>query len=122
LFRKFKDPTILSSQFAPLFERLRFLIFSDEGTDATTIKNRVDELVTFVRSLSMGQFYGDRIASLLKMPMAFGVLSLDLPEAAYKRRRTEHNAECLDVLKAKLGEVLALAVELLRYQPWSKAR
>ena len=56
------------------------------------------------------------------MPMAFGLLSVDLPEAAYQRRRTEHNVECLDVLKTKREEVLALAVELLRYQSWSKSR
>lgn len=120
LFRKFKDPTILSPQFEPLFARRCFLIQIEEASTSTAIDARVKELVEFVRSLSMGQFYAERIASILKMPMEFGVLSLGLPEQAYQRRIQEHDAECRTVLGRGRDEVLRLGVELLRYQTWSK--
>ena len=122
LFRKFKDPTILSPQFEPLFARFRFLNNRDESIAADTIGDCIEELVAFVRSLSMGQFYGDKIASLLKMPMQFGVLVAQLPEPEYQRHRAEHNAECLAVLDSGREEVLRLVIELLRYQPWSRSK
>jgi hypothetical protein len=116
MFRRFKDPTILSAEFEPLYARLRFL---DNVDGATDFEASIRELISFVRALTMGQFYGDRLASMLKMPRNFALLYLEGSE--YQQRKAEHQQDCRRVLIGGRDEVRRLAVELLRYQPWSKS-
>ena len=72
LFRRYKDPAILSPQFEPLFRRLLFL--DDVGRPPSKsagalaavyeLEERANELSAFVRALGMGEFYGEQIATL----------------------------------------------------------
>jgi hypothetical protein len=56
LFRKYKDPVILSTEFDPLFQRLRFLDDVRDDCDIKKLQNQVKELVSFVQALQMGAF------------------------------------------------------------------
>ena len=112
LFRRYKDPVILSPQFEPLFQRFLFLdVISDQQTNE--IKQRAEELVQFVSSLEMGTFYAKRLYELLVKPGRWMVTSYDTQQEHEERWRKYRERLRKDRDKAQ-----ALIVELLRYQDW----
>ncbi len=119
LFRKYRDPLILSTQFHPLWLRFKFLYSVQEDTWASAMEDQVSELVEFVRVLKMGSFYADRLRALLVDPArawqtAFGDERAVVPGDREKMRR-DHIAK----LNANREKAEPLLVELLRYQDWS---
>jgi len=102
LFRKHKDPTILTPQFYPLFRRLKLLI---DRTDTDRIdKNHLDELVDFVAVLNMGEFYSRRIYHYLRVT----------PD---RRRGSVYTLPGMYTIHPEdIEKVVELVVELLRYQ------
>jgi hypothetical protein len=107
----------LTSQFDPLFKRLVFL-FNRENSqfDINEIVSSSSELVAFVQQLNMGKFYANRIRELLEYtgyPMLIGPYD---PQAVARdeRARREH----FDQICTCSESIIALAVELLRYQDW----
>jgi hypothetical protein len=112
LFRRYKDPVILSPQFEPLFQRFLFLdVISDQQTQE--LKQGAEELVEFVSSLEMGSFYGKRLYDLLVKPGRWIVTSNDTQQEHEERWRKYREG-----LRKGRDEVQALIVELLRYQNW----
>jgi hypothetical protein len=112
LFRKHKDPTILTPQFLPLYARLAFLDWElAEGEDWIGFFNEAAEmahdLVAFVEKLEMGRYYGNQIQQALKWSW-----SLDSdPSTVTKEKRAI----------ARVA-VYSSIVEMLRYQPWRVER
>jgi hypothetical protein len=117
LFRRFKDPTILASQFEPLFRRIVFLIDLDEPS--FNVKDYVaeaEELVSFVSALEMGEFYGKKIARLIEKPKHARVWDADTPSYVHQRWRQQEHQEYFKILSQNREQVIALVIELLRYQ------
>jgi hypothetical protein len=119
LFRRFKDPAILSPQFEPLYHRLCFLNDLDsEATDLETLRRNARELIDFVGALRMGEFYSKRLLKLLGRINHTRAISLDEPQSTFDRWHREEHAEYLAKLAAGRDEALQLCTELLRYQDW----
>ena len=90
LFRVYKDPAILKSQFQPLFSRLLFIDSIQDDQDVTEIEERVRELTSFVSTLEMGAFYGKQLEKVLKRPQymyAFGLYDGPDPQTLADMRR-----------------------------------
>lgn len=121
LFRKFKSPAILSPQFRPLFARLRFLSDVVEVSDAGELEASAVELASFVTSLEMGDFYGSKIRDLTKR-VRVHVVMFDLGRGVMtqesKMYSEKKDSEFREALMQHRDEVVALCVELLRYQKW----
>jgi hypothetical protein len=120
LFRQYKDPAILKSQFHPIFRRLLFLssILDEQPVEEMEAKSL--ELASFVATLEMGAFYGARVEKLLHRPRYIEVLNFD---ATYTReeieRKRRRNQEYREQVRECRNEVEALVIEQLRYQKWS---
>jgi len=122
LFRRFKDPAILSPQFEPLYRRLRFMYdLAAESTDLDTLRGRASELIAFVAALHMGDFYAARLGRLIAPIDHAQVFTADTQPELDQRHRERH-VEYVEKLGAGHEEVLRLCVELLRYQEWLPAK
>lgn len=121
LFRRYKDPLILSPQFEPLFGRFEFLLNLDEADfDENVAQEQADELIRFISELEMGSFYGKKMEELLEKPMSMpGFISLNTPDHVLRQWAEAGRKKYFDQLTVAVEQVLELAVELLRYQPWS---
>jgi len=114
LFRRYKDPQILSPQFEPLFQRLRFLLVPfDRDEDGHALSGRAGDVVMFVEHFVMGRYYASRLRILLQWPQPKPYTDAEkeqvlLENTAFYRERLLKNRE----------HVLELVVELLRYQTW----
>jgi hypothetical protein len=118
LFRRFKDPAILSEQFVPLWRRCTFIVRA-ESTPGQVLSDAAEELCAFVQELEKGAFYANRLKELVG-PFAHPHVWLlnDMTSRDFQRIRHE-DAE-LDrtrILNSR-DEALGLVVELLRYQEW----
>lgn len=122
LFRRFKDPVILSPQFRPLYQRFQFLFEITDTSDQEQLGAAAAELAAFVRALEMGDFYGSKIEALTKqIRLTSGSASL------YTGQPSPETARALAALPERnrrqlienREEVLKLCIELLRYQRWS---
>jgi len=122
LFRRFKDPAILSPQFEPLYDRLRFMDdLAVESTDLETLRGRASELIAFVAALHMGDFYSGRLGELISPIDHLLFLTTDTPQSELDQRHREHHVEYVEKIGAGRNEVLRLCAELLRYQDWLPA-
>jgi hypothetical protein len=118
LFRKYKDPAILKPQFEPLFSRTRFLFDLSEPVGYDALKSRTSELRDFVSVLEMGAFYSSRLHQLIGPPPGRGFVDLYEPDEVTQHWWREHEREYREQLVTNREAVLALVVELLRYQRW----
>jgi integrase len=106
LFRRYKDPVILSPQFEPLFQRLLFLdAISDQQTKE--LKQAAQELVDFVSSLEMGTFYGKRLDELLVKPGRWVLSSGDTEGRIQERWRNYRES-----LRRSRDDVHSLTVQM----------
>jgi len=113
LFRKFKDPSILSPKFHPLYERLKFLN-QIEDLKHRVLKEKVNELLQFISYLEMGGFYKDEIMKLIQFNEVVALtLDGDREDLGYKIRYKNR-------LKDNKETVIELVIECLRYQNWIK--
>ena len=120
LFRRFKDPAILSPQFEPLFRRGSFLLSLDQASfNAEETTAKAEELVAFVSALEMGQFYGQKIERLVEKPVSGGHWGINTTESEFEKLRTEESEEYFKKLCECRDDAISLVVELLRYQSWS---
>lgn len=119
LFRRFKDPVILSAQFEPLFARLRFLDAADDDVaDIKTLESSATELVDFVAALEMGQFYSKRLTELIGPDSHARFWTAGTPQSEFERWDREDLAKSVGKLTENRETVYELVVELLRYQAW----
>lgn len=119
LFRKFKDPTILKTQFHPLFKRMKFLYELDSNSNFFYLSSKSNELIEFVASLKMGDFYTKRISALMDPPRhvyeRYRTCEPDPGNEKFKEKRRQEYIEQLGKVRAAVEELI---VELLRYQEW----
>ena len=119
LFRKFKDPLILSAQFEPLFKRMRFLMqLTEVAFDLNEATSKAKELVEFILRLEMGAFYGPKIQELVNYISPVRIYGTNTPDDAYEKLDEESRKDHFEKLRISSSQVLELAVELLRYQRW----
>jgi hypothetical protein len=120
LFRQFKDPSILSPQFNPLYLRLGFvdsINLSDDPVES--LEKQANELVDFVRALNMGSFYAQQLKGYLERPSRGYMRKLGMDyDPEYERQIKEDNRKYRQQLIDARDVVTGLIVELLRYQEW----
>lgn len=117
LFRRFKDPVILSPKFEPLFRRM---LFADEPHkySLTELRRRIRSLVAFVKCLEMGNFYSAEIHRLCRAKHEPTTLS-NMKSPGYREENEQlRNRETVQHLRDCRDELFELCVELLRYQTW----
>ena len=123
LFRRYKDPSILKPQFHPIFLRQCFLDDVEGGEESISgFERQATELIEFVQSLEMGEFYGKRLIELLGPLRRPFIMSLGPgPDPHYERQRRLANRDYRQKLIDNREPAKALLVELLRYQGWANA-
>lgn len=114
LFRMYKDPVMLGPQFKPLFKRMRYLKDYLEMS-AQQIANAQSDLIEFVKTLKMGEYYAKKIKDHINLSFA-SLVSLE--ETADEARRREENRKEYYIKSMESGadRVAELLVELVRYQ------
>lgn len=120
LFREYKDPAILKSQFQPLFARLQFFDNINDNSDDDELESNAKELSDFVGALEMGSFYANKIRKLTQKP-AYGFsvrLGDPTSERQYRLQHQEAQREYREQLQKVRIQIVELAVELLRFQKW----
>jgi hypothetical protein len=118
LFRTYKDPTILTPEFEPLFRRLRFLDRIEDTSEIKKLESQVGELCGFVYALEMGTFYGQQIEKLTEPPKRAYVVRLGGPDPEHAAAVRRDQQEYREQLRQARNQVYDLVVELLRYQRW----
>lgn len=123
LFRKYKDPAILKPQFHPIYLRQRFLDDVAPGDEsAAEIERQAKELIDFVESFEMGNFYSKRLRDLIGPIGRAFVLSLGSgPDPNYERQQRSANSDYRKKLIQNQPLAQELLVELLRYQNWANS-
>jgi hypothetical protein len=120
IFRQYKDPLILTSQFEPIFARFRFLLEIDEATfDAAETNGKATELYNFVQVLEMGAFYAPKIKRLLRNRQPARISIGPANEQREQMESMRERADYLKQLAKNKAEAISLLVELLRYQKWT---
>lgn len=121
LFRRHKDPCILSPQFHPIYARQLFLDQVEPGDkDTSELETKAKELLEFVRFLVMGDFYSKQLAGLLEKKRRVIAFRLDgAPDPELERQRREYRAEYRQALIDNRERAQELLIEMLRYQPWA---
>jgi len=120
LFRRFKDPAILSPRFEPLYCRLGFLDQLDpKATELESLENSACELIDFVSALHMGEFYSQRLRDLLGPIDHVTFVTSSTTDVEIDQWHSEHHVEYIEKLAAGRDEALRLCTELLRYQEWT---
>ena len=117
LFRDYKDPFILKSQFEPIFSRSEFLdLIQENNISANECAEKSKELIEFIKFFEMGGFYSEKLEELIKQKGYVGSWNLDGDNS---ERIREHDSSYLKSLKSNTEEAKKLIVELLRYQKWN---
>jgi hypothetical protein len=119
LFRKHKDPFILHARFQPLWKRLRFLRIK-KGEHAIGWKFCCNDLKEFVRSFQMGQYYAERIASVLAYPANHMIAHLREQGESITVKELAASSREQEFYDFRADEIESLCVEMLRYQDWPK--
>jgi hypothetical protein len=123
LFRKYKDPAILTPQFFPLFLRLRFLTEVEQlEDDFLLLYRKAQVLARFLMALEMGTIYENEVFELITIPSDnrdFVENNLD-PDLGEKIKK--HHIELARMYKETIiinrDRVTDLIIEMLRYQNW----
>ena len=118
LFRKYKDPIILSSQFYPLYKRFMYFYNIKDDSISEVLDKQAKELIGFVGALKMGDFYGKQLEGLIVSPARGLALKFGEPNAVFTGRLEEHSREHIAELRRNVGSAESLLIELLRYQDW----
>ncbi len=116
LFRKFKDPTLLSNEFEPLYRRMTFLTNVKESDNEYKIRESISELIEFVASLKMGNFYSKQIKKLIQQPLKI-IAPTGLHGDYYPVEIIEWEKQFQRLIQNR-EMTHSLCVELLRYQDW----
>ena len=118
LFREYKDPTILSAQFVPIYRRFSFLYDLNDGDQINIIMGRMNELIGFIRALEKGDFYAHQLDGLLRSPLKSLDEQLGGIEVKLYGRKEKYTGKHYDAIRKNIKNSESLIVELLRYQNW----
>jgi hypothetical protein len=120
LFRKYKDPLILSTEFHPIYLRLDFLNYVEEDeSDIEKIRECIQNLVAFVSEFKMGKYYSDQVHDLM-LPVGFPDfvdLSIQNDPAIVQQEKLA-NANSRKKLLSNKARIFELIVEMICYQGW----
>ena len=123
IFRAFKDPAILKPQFHPIYLRQMFLASVLPGSEPVgDLEGQANELVEFIGSFTMGDFYSKRLSELIGPLKRVFIMSLNSgPDPRYEQQVRQANMDYRQKLVENRDSAQALLVELLRYQNWANA-
>jgi len=113
LFRKYKDPQILSPQFEPLYKRIKYLLTRSGEESFESLSNFAADLVKFTEYLEMGSYYSKRFWAFLDWSIPSGY-----PTDQAESVMAEHHRKYHKRLDGCTDRVIELVVEMLRYQKW----
>lgn len=115
MFRKHKDPAILKPQFHPIYLRQLFLETVTQNEEPVDeLERQAGELIEFIQSLEMGDFYGKRLKEQIGPLRRMMIMSLgDGPDPLYERQKREANRDYRQKRIANQEAARYLHVELL---------
>lgn len=117
LFRRYKDPVVLSPHFHPLFTRFKYLLDIGTGTSWDSLHHATVELIAFINVLNMGAFYHRQVDELLidhSPSMGFS----DEPETILQERMLRREEQYRAQIIKNREKAIELIIEMLRYQDW----
>ncbi len=117
LFRRYKDPAILSPYFHPLFSRFRYLLDLSPDAPLPELHRATEELIAFVSDLNMGDFYHRRLGELL-IHDSQGVWVFEETGDPLVVAGKRHVIDYREQLRTNRMKTIELIVEMLRYQDW----
>jgi hypothetical protein len=117
LFRRYKDPAALCSEFEPLFRRFEFL-FDVESSTLARARENATELVAFVGALTMGTYYGPAVSVCVNPPSQPRFWSIETTPGEFEAMDEAAWGDLLKHLQNRREEAIRLCIELLRYQNW----
>jgi len=115
LFRKYKDPQMLSSRFEPIFKRLKPLLRPDANATFNELASNASDLSAFISRFQLGDYYFNKLSEAIDWGGPAGY-PMDQREKVYE----EHCKKYLKTLENNIPRVTELLVEQLRYQEWPK--
>jgi hypothetical protein len=115
LFRKYKDPQILSPRFEPVFRRLRPLLLCTPTSSFRELAEAAADLSYFIARFAMGEYYFGQLRLLFDWEGAAGYNTENQHEV-----REAHRRRFIARLNTNLPAATRLLVEQLRYQEWPK--
>ena len=115
LFRKYKDPQMLSSRFEPVFKRLKPLLHPDTNATFEELASYAVDLSAFISRFQLGDYYFSKLSEAIDWGGLPGY-TMDQKENVYE----EHRRRYLKTLEKNIPRVTELLVEQLRYQNWPK--
>jgi uncharacterized Zn-finger protein len=115
LFRRHKDPQMLSPRFEPVFRRLRPLVDRQDDVTFRELSAAASDLASFIARFAMGDYYFNRLHTLLDWSEPSGY-----SDANREQVFEDHLCRYLERLQDNLLEVIHLLVEQLRYQDWPR--
>jgi len=113
LFRKYKDPQMLSPRFLPIFKRLKRLLEQSPEDDFTSLASHANDLINFMSHFALGDYYRSRLHNLL-----WGHHPTLINNGERDSAYAKHLIEYQEKLRQHMPEVIELLVEQLRYQDW----
>ena len=117
LFRIHKHPSILAYEFRPLYKRVVFLNEVKDRSELDYCRERVTELINFIKSLEKGDYYAQKIRGLLNIDnMAFFAFVDRYGNSSVATAKSEE--EHWNHLLSVKDEVHELIAELSIYQGW----
>ena len=124
LFRQYKDPAILSPQFHALYRRAEFLDTLDSDDALARFQwlgEQTLELIAFVESLEMGEYYGKRLSRLMldRKFITDELQDRQVSELQYDFHIMAFGATRGLILRDARDQVYDLLIELLRFQRWN---
>lgn len=122
LFRRYKDPAILSPQFSVLYKRLKFLEEIDT-IHSKELSEAAEELTRFVFALERGEFFAKEIKTLTHRIGLATVLRRpgeDRAQAAMRlsAERAQQDKKFRDMLQTNRDAVYELVMDLVKFQDW----
>jgi hypothetical protein len=123
IFRRYKDPLILSPQFHPLFLRFSYLFGVETTFDFEAARTAAIELVAFINALRMGGFYHARFHALIGFSNLGPTISfMHEPAHVIEARHQAQEKTAKATMLENRERAVELIVEMLRYQDWSVPR
>lgn len=126
LLRKYRDPTVLSPQFIPLYRKLDLINRLCNTVFLKTTENReecqeafrslkvaVDDLVGFIKCLNMGPYYSRRVYQALGGPLTRLSPGIQSQNEIENSSNEVWNRIMLDLIETEI-----IIIESLRYQDW----
>ena len=116
LFRQYRDPAILLTQFDPLFNRMKFLLPPEiVENDLHVLQSQCHDLLDFVKHLKMGSYYESALFPLIgwRQPSLSNAGSMVVIE-----REEQAGRLYLKKLISQREKIILLLVECLRFQEW----